>query len=106
MPAAKWNIAFLVAAAAIGVALTPAGRVFNGGNSFWWWGPPPRWATTIVTVNVDPALLRRLFTRVRLALVCHNGLGVSNDEQGIEVMVASGLRIPWSASRVVFRDYS
>ena len=81
-------------------------RVFSGANSFWLWGPPPRWATTIVAVNLEPALLHRLFTQVRLALVYRNGLGVSNDEQGIEVMVATGLRTPWSRSWRDFRDYS
>lgn len=84
----------------------PPGRVFSGANSFWLWGPPPRGATTIVAVNMDPAVLRRLFVRVRLALVYHNGLGVANDEQGIEVMVASGLRAPWSRLWPQLRDYS
>ena len=84
----------------------PRDRVFSGANSFWLWGPPPRWATTMVAVNLEPALLHRLFARVRLVLVYRNGLGVANDEQGVEVMVATGLRVPWSRSWSAFRDYS
>lgn len=84
----------------------PVDRVFSGANSFWLWGPPPASATTVVAVNMDPALLRRLFVRVRFATTYHNGLGVADDEQGIIVMVASGLKIPWERSWSTFRDYS
>lgn len=84
----------------------PPGRVFSGANSFWMWGPPPRWITSIVAVNLDPVLLRRLFEHVRFSFQYRNGLGVANDEQGVVVMVASGLRMPWSRSWVRFRDYS
>ncbi|HQU26033.1 MAG TPA: glycosyltransferase family 39 protein [Acidimicrobiales bacterium] len=84
----------------------PPGRIYSGANSFWLWGPPPRSATTVVAVNMNPATLRRFFSSVRLALVYTNGLGVSNDEQGVEVMVATGLRLPWSSSWLGFRNYS
>lgn len=84
----------------------PAGRSFSGANSFWSWGPPPPSATTVVAVNMDPAILRRVFSQVRLAFIYTNGLGVSNDEQGIEVMVATGLRVPWSSSWLSLRNYS
>ncbi|HUY17152.1 MAG TPA: glycosyltransferase family 39 protein [Acidimicrobiales bacterium] len=84
----------------------PVGRVFSGANSFWLWGPPPRSATTVVAVNMDPVLLRRLFSHVRYSFTYHNGLGVSNDEQGIGVMVATGLRIPWSRSWADIKNYS
>lgn len=84
----------------------PPGRTFSGANSFWLWGPPPPSATTVVAVNLDPHLLHRLFSRVRLALIYTNGLGVSNDEQGVEVMVASGMRVPWSRSWPLLKNYS
>ncbi len=84
----------------------PHGRIFSGANSFWLWGPPPSSATSVVAVNMDPAILRRTFLHVRLVLIYSNGLGVSNDEQGIEVMVASGLRNPWSSLWSSFRNYS
>ena len=76
----------------------PVQRVFSGANSFWLWGPPPKSATSAVAVNMDPALLHRLFRRVQRRLVYRNGIGVANDEQGIEVSVATGLRVPWSKS--------
>ena len=84
----------------------PPGRIYCGANSFWLWGPPPPSATTVVAVNVDRSILRRVFAHVRLVLVYSNGLGVSNDEQGIEVMIASGLRTSWSSSWPRFRNYS
>jgi hypothetical protein len=84
----------------------PPGLVFSGANSFWLWGPPPRDATTVVAVNMDPQLLHRLFTSVRVVTVYTNGLGVANDEQGIEIAVATGLRRSWSQVWSQVQDYS
>ncbi len=84
----------------------PPGRIFSGANSWWTWGPPPGWATTVVAVNENPATLRRLFSRVRLAFVYTNGMGVSNDEEGVAVMVAAGLRTSWSFAWRVLQQYS
>ena len=84
----------------------PAGRVYSGANSFWLWGPPPPSATTVVAVNVNPLLLRQGFSSVHLAFVYSNGLGVSNDEQGISVVVASGRRSPWTTLWPHYRNYS
>ncbi len=84
----------------------PIDRVFSGANSFWQWGPPPNSTTIAIAVNMDPALLHRLFARIKRGLVYRNGLGVADDEQGIEVMVASGLRRPWSKSWRQVQDYS
>ncbi len=36
---------------------------YSGANNFWLWGPPPAGDTSAIAVNVDPALLRREFTR-------------------------------------------
>jgi hypothetical protein len=55
---------------------------------------------------VDPALLRREFTRVRLVATFWNGLGVSDDEQGAQVFLATGLRSPWSQAWPAFGNYS
>ncbi len=85
------------------VGLPPA---YSGANSYWLWGPPPARDTVAVAVNVDPALLRRWFSSVRVAAVYRNGLGVSDDEEGAVICVASGLRSPWSAAWPGFRDYS
>jgi hypothetical protein len=82
------------------------GLVFSGANSFWLWGPPPRDASTVVAVNMDPQLLHRLFTSVRVVTVYTNGLGVADDEQGIDIAVVTGLRRPWSQVWFLVRDYS
>ena len=58
-----------------------------------------------IAVNVNPALLDREFTRVRLVATFWNGLGVSDDEQGAQVFIATGLRSPWSQAWPAFRDY-
>jgi hypothetical protein len=86
-----------------GLGLPP---VFSGANNFWLWGPPPATDTAAIAVNVDPALLRREFTRVRRVATFWNGLGVSDDEQGAEVFVATGLRSSWARAWPAFRDYS
>jgi 4-amino-4-deoxy-L-arabinose transferase-like glycosyltransferase len=80
--------------------------VYSGANNFWLWGPPPAADTVAIAVNVDPALLDREFTRVRLVATFWNGLGVSDDEQGAQVFLATGLRSPWSAAWPAFRNYS
>ncbi len=81
-------------------------EVFSGANSFWLWGPPPAVATAAIAVNIDPALLRRAFARVRLVAVFRNGIGVSDDEQGARIYLATGLRTSWSRTWPLFRDYS
>ena len=86
-----------------GLGLPP---MYSGANNFWLWGPPPAADTAAIAVNVDPALLRREFTRVRRVATFWNGLGVSDDEQGAEVFVATGLRSSWAQAWPAFRDYS
>ena len=78
----------------------------SGANSYWLWGPPPARDTVAIAVNVDPALLRRWFSSVRVAAVYRNGLGVSDDEEGAVIYVAAGLRAPWTTAWPSFRDYS
>jgi 4-amino-4-deoxy-L-arabinose transferase-like glycosyltransferase len=79
---------------------------YSGANSYWLWGPPPARDTVAVAVNVDPALLRRWFSSVRVAAVYRNGLGVADDEEGAVIYVAAGLRVPWTTAWPGFRDYS
>jgi hypothetical protein len=80
--------------------------VFSGANNFWYWGPPPARDRAAIAINVDPSLLRRLFTTVRQVAVFHNGLGVSDDEQGATVYRATGLRTSWAAAWPLLRDFS
>jgi hypothetical protein len=86
-----------------GAGLPPA---FSGANNFWYWGPPPARDMSAIAVNIDPALLRRLFTSVRQVAVFRNGLGVSDDEQGAVIYRATGLRTSWAAAWPLLRDFS
>jgi hypothetical protein len=79
--------------------------VYSGANNFWLWGPPPAADTAAVVVNIGPAFLHREFAHVRLAATFWNGLGVSDDEQGAQVFVATGLRSSWAAAWPAFRNY-
>jgi len=81
-------------------------QAYSGANSFWLWGPPPARDTAAVAVNVDPALLRREFASVRLVAIFRNGLGVADDEQGAQIYVVTGLRVPWADAWPAFRNYS
>jgi hypothetical protein len=81
-------------------------QAYSGANSFWFWGPPPAADSVAVAINVDPALLHRWFSSVRVAAVYHNGLGVSDDEQGAVIYVATGLRASWATAWPSFRDFS
>jgi hypothetical protein len=81
-------------------------RPYSGANNFWLWGPPPAARTAAIAVNLDPAFLHREFRHVALAATFWNGLGVSDDEQGARIYVATGLRSSWARAWPAFRDYS
>jgi hypothetical protein len=85
-----------------GDGLPPA---YSGANNFWLWGPPPAADSAAIAVDVDPALLRREFTRVRRIATFRNGLGVADDEQGVPVFLATGLRSSWARAWPAFRAY-
>ena len=81
-------------------------QVYSGANNFWLWGPPPVGDSAAIAVNVDPALLRREFAQVRQIATFWNGLGVSDDEQGVPVFLATGLRSSWAQAWPAFRNFS
>jgi hypothetical protein len=81
-------------------------QVYSGGNNYWLWGPPPTADTSAIVVNLNPVFLRREFAHVRLVATFRNGLGVSDDEQGAQIFVVSGLRSTWAQTWPAFRDYS
>ena len=56
-------------------------------------------------MNVDPGLLRREFTHVRQVATFWNGLGVSDDEQGVPVYLPTGLKSSWARAWPAFCDY-
>jgi len=81
-------------------------QVYSGANNFWLWGPPPAADSAAIVVNMDPAFLRREFAHVRRVATFWNGMGVSDDEQGMPVYLVTGLKTPWSQSWPAFRHYS
>ncbi len=81
-------------------------QVYSGANNFWLWGPPPAADTSAIAVNLDPAFLRREFAHVRRIATFWNGLGVSDDEQGVPVFLATGLKSSWVRAWPAFRAYS
>jgi hypothetical protein len=81
-------------------------QAYSGANNFWLWGPPPASGTAVIAVNVDPALLRREFGHVRQVATFYNGLGVSDDEQGAAIYLATGRHGSWSRAWPAFQDYS
>jgi len=81
-------------------------QVYSGANNFWIWGPPPAADSATIAVNVDPALLCRVFAHVRRVATFWNGLGVDDDEQGVPVYLATGLRTSWSRAWPAFREYA
>ena len=81
-------------------------QVYSGADNFWLWGPPPARDTAAVVVGGDPALLRREFTSVRRVATFENGIGVSDDEEGTPLYLATGLRSAWRRAWPAFRNYS
>jgi hypothetical protein len=81
-------------------------QAYSGNNNFWLWGPPPAADSAVIAVNVYPAVLRREFAHVRLIATFWNGLGVSDDEQGAKIFVATGLRSSWARAWPAFRGYA
>jgi hypothetical protein len=80
-------------------------QAYSGANNFWLWGPPPAADTAAIAVNVDPGLLRREFAHVRQVATFWNGLGVDDDEQGVPVYLATGLKTTWATAWPAFRAY-
>jgi Dolichyl-phosphate-mannose-protein mannosyltransferase len=85
-------------------------QAYSGDNNFWFWGPPPAGDTAAVVISAEPALMRpvldREFEHVTQVAVYHNGLNVSDDEEGATIYVATGLRTSWAAAWPAFRDFS
>ncbi len=81
-------------------------ETYSGANNFWLWGPPPAADTNAVVINMDPGFLRREFASVRQVAVFRNGIGVTDDEQGMRIFIATGLKTSWAKAWPAFRDYS
>jgi hypothetical protein len=81
-------------------------QVYSGANNFWLWGPPPAADTSAIVVSLDPSFLRHEFAHVRLIGTFWNGMGVSDDEQGARIYLATGLKGSWAQDWLAFRNYS
>ncbi|HUN30376.1 MAG TPA: glycosyltransferase family 39 protein [Trebonia sp.] len=89
-------------------------QAYSGDNNFWFWGPPPADDTTAVvisdakanTIAKVPAVLSREFSHVTKVAVYHNGLAVSDDEEGAVIYVATGLRTSWATAWPAFRIFA
>ncbi|MGY1822679.1 glycosyltransferase family 39 protein [Geodermatophilus sp. SYSU D00079] len=73
--------------------LAPA---YSGHNAYWSWGPPGDEVTAVVAVGFPEEQLRRWFGRVEPAGRVDNGVGLDNDEQGVQVWVAADRLVPWA----------
>jgi 4-amino-4-deoxy-L-arabinose transferase-like glycosyltransferase len=72
--------------------------VYSGQNTFHMWGPPPEEATTAIVVGVwDRQYLTPYFEQAEQAAIISNQAGVDNEEDGLPIWVARGLRRPWAA---------
>ena len=71
-------------------------RVYSGHNELWHRGHPPDAADTAVFVGYSPRFLAPLFESCEMRGELDNGLGVDNEEQGEQITVCTGLRVPWS----------
>jgi len=56
-------------------------------------------------VNIDPGLLRSEFAHVRTVATFWNGLGIPDQEQGVQIHAATGLRHTWAVAWPAFRHY-
>ena len=85
-------------------------QAYSGNNNFWFWGPPPATDTAAVAIGTNPPLLSRLlhheFKHVIQVAVYHNGLNVSDDEEGATIYLATGLRTSWATAWPAFKDFS
>jgi Dolichyl-phosphate-mannose-protein mannosyltransferase len=81
-------------------------QAYSGNNNFWLWGPPPAADTAVIAVNVWPDVLHREFAHVHVVATFWNGLGVSDDEQGVKIYLATGLRASWARAWPAFRAYA
>jgi Dolichyl-phosphate-mannose-protein mannosyltransferase len=71
--------------------------VYSGHNHLWFVARPPDGATSAVFVGAIRPVVRDAFAACRVEAELDNGLGVDGEEQGAEVTLCSGLRVPWTA---------
>lgn len=70
--------------------------VYSGHNELWYNGPPSDAADAAVFVGFSSEFLAPLFESCEVRGELDNGLGVENEEQGAQITVCTGMRMPWS----------
>jgi hypothetical protein len=80
--------------------------VYSGQNNFHLWGPPPDGATTAIVVGYwDKSYLTPYFATIERAGTISNRAGVDNEEDGLPIWIARGLKRPWSEIWPDFQHY-
>ena len=80
--------------------------VYSGQNNFHQWGPPPDDATTVIVVGFyDRKFVTPYFDQVERAATISNRAGVDNEENGLPIWVARGLKRPWVDMWPDFQHY-
>lgn len=59
----------------------------------------------MIVARWDPAYWLRFFEGCDPVATVNNGLGLHNQEQGVDVVVCSGLREPWATMWPALRHY-
>ncbi|GAA2262522.1 glycosyltransferase family 39 protein [Glycomyces scopariae] len=80
--------------------------VFSGHNALHQYGPPPADADTVVFVGMPPGFVSRYFDECVPEAELDNGVGVDNEEQGVPVVVCTGLQGTWDEVWPDFRRFS
>jgi hypothetical protein len=70
--------------------------VYSGQNNFHLWGPPPGDASTVIVIGFyDRKYVTPYFEEVEQVATISNRAGVDNEEDGLPIWVARGLKRPW-----------
>ncbi|MEU8041263.1 glycosyltransferase family 39 protein [Streptosporangium sp. NPDC049078] len=70
-------------------------EVHSGHNELYWRGPPPASARVAVVVTDSPGGYARAFTACEERGRIDNGVGLSNEEQNLPVLVCRDPLLPW-----------
>jgi len=71
-------------------------EVHSGHNELYWRGPPPASARIAVVVTDSPGVYARAFTACEERGRIDNGVGLSNEEQNLPILVCRDPLRPWS----------
>jgi 4-amino-4-deoxy-L-arabinose transferase-like glycosyltransferase len=75
-------------------------------NSYWWWRVPPAKTRTVLLVGWSPGYAARFFVAADAVATFRSPYGVENEEDGAEIVVATGPRRPMPSMWLAMRNYS